>query len=69
MNKEERINLINALIEASNSFHNTLKELGYVVSYGLDNSKTGSIRRIGVSERNNWSLGNLSIIWKINSEE
>ena len=65
MNKEERIELLRALTAASNAFYDTLKAHGYTVSYGLDNSKIGSIRKVDVPAHMSWSLGDLSITWKI----
>lgn len=62
---KERVDLIHALMAASNAFHDTLKEHGYYVSYGLDNSKTGSIKKLDIPAHRNWSLGDLTIVWKI----
>lgn len=65
MDKTERIELLRALTAASNAFHDTLKAHGYTVSYGLDNSKTGSIRKVDVPAHMSWSLGDLKISWKL----
>lgn len=62
---KERVDLIHALMAASNAFYDTLKKHGYYVSYGLDNSKIGSIKKFDVSVHRNWSLGDLTIVWKI----
>ena len=65
MSTEERLSLIRALIAASNAFHDTLKENGYSVSYGLDNTKRGSIRKIDVPLHESWSLSELTISWEL----
>lgn len=65
MNTQERIDLIHALMVASNSFHETLKKHGYTVSYGLDNTKNGSILKLGTTAHNNWPLGVLTISWEL----
>lgn len=65
MNGEERIDLIHALMAASNAFHNTLRESGYEVSYGLDGTKIGSIHKRGVPDARNWALGELIIAWQL----
>lgn len=65
ISNEEKINLIHSLMAASNAFHDKLKECGYYISYGLDGTKTGKIKRVDVPPNENWSLGDLSIIWKI----
>ena len=68
MDREERVKLIHALMSASNAFHKELEKQGYQVSYGLDNSKTGSIIKTDVSAHENWSLGDLTISWNINKQ-
>jgi hypothetical protein len=65
MTKEERIKLLRALAAASNAFHDTLREKGYSVSYGYDNFNTGSIRKNDCKPYENWSLGDLTISWKL----
>lgn len=65
MNNNERINLIQALTAASNIFHDTLSQYGYRVCYGLDDSKTGSIRKAGVPAHEAHWLGEVTIFWKI----
>lgn len=65
MSNEERINLIRALVAASNAFHDVMREHGFAISYGLDNTKTGSIKKLDVPAHESWSLGNLTIAWDI----
>lgn len=65
LSNEERVNLIHALMAASNAFHDTLKEHGYSVSYGLDNTKTGCIKKLDVPPHENWSLGDVTISWNL----
>lgn len=68
MDKKERVELIHALMAASNAFYKTLKERGYYVSYGLGEPRIGSIRKLSVPAYDNWSLGDLSIVWKLKDE-
>lgn len=65
MKKEDRIKLIHALMAASNAFHKMLKEYGYYVSYGLDDSNIGCIKKIDTTEYERQSLGWLKIMWRI----
>lgn len=65
MDREERVKLIRALMAASNAFHKELEKHGYRVSYGLYNSKTGSIIKTDAPMHENWSLGDLTISWNM----
>lgn len=65
MEKTERIELIHALMYASNAFHDALKERGFYVSYGLGDDPTGSIRRANVPVPKDVHLGDLTIQWKL----
>lgn len=65
MTKEERIHLLRALAAASNAFHDTLRERGYEVSYGLNDPHSGSIHKLGRHPCDTWPLGDLEIRWKL----
>ena len=65
MSSNERNELLHALVAASNAFHRVLKEHGYEVSYGLDNTKTGIIMKSDVPVYENSNLGKLTILWTL----
>ena len=66
MSSNERNELLHALVAASNAFHRVLKEHGYEVSYGLDNTNTGIIMKSDVPVYENSNLGKLTILWTLN---
>lgn len=66
MSSNERNELLHALVAASNTFHRVLKEHGYRVSYGLDNTNTGIIMKSDVPVYENNDLGKLTILWMLN---
>ena len=68
MSNDERNELVHALAAASNAFHRVLKEHGYEVSYGLDNTNTGIIMKSDVPAYENNDLGKLTILWNLKKE-
>lgn len=69
MSSNERNELVHALAAASNAFHRVLKEHGYEVSYGLDNTNTGIIMKSDVPVYENNDLGKLTILWNLKRSE
>lgn len=69
MSSNERNELLHALVAASNAFHRVLKEHGYEVSYGLDNTNTGIIMKSDVPVYENNDLGKLTILWNLKRSE
>ena len=65
MEKEERIALLHALMKADNAFHASLRESGYTVSYGLDDTRTGSVHKVSRNPTDTWPLADLTIKWKL----
>lgn len=61
----ERMRLVRALTKASNAFHDSLRESGYNVSYGLNDFHTGSIYDSRKSFPDSWPLGDLTIQWTL----
>jgi hypothetical protein len=64
MSSPERLRLLRALAKASNAFHESLKQDGYSVSYGLGKS-VGSLYDLNQKEHDRWPLGEIEIKWRV----
>ena len=69
MNNQEKHNLVRALMAASNAFHASLRESGYHVSYGLNDSRTGFIINDNSDDIVKWPVGQLTIKWELKNED
>lgn len=58
----ERMDVVHALVSASNAFHATLEARGYVVYYG--GSGTGAIYK-RPKKPGDWSVASVKIEWKV----
>lgn len=61
----KRIELLRALMAASNAFHQELEKRGLHLSYSLNDTNTGSIFRNDANPVDNWPLGEVTIKWKL----
>lgn len=64
MDNLERIDILRALVKASNAFHQSMKESGYYISYPIG-EKTGEILKTEKAFCNNCPLGTLTLRWEL----
>lgn len=64
----KRIELLRALMAASNAFHQELEKRGLHLSYSLNDTNKGSIFLNDAHPADNWPLGEVTIRWKLNKD-